>query len=187
MLPPLKSQTAVQVYDTNTIALPWPTGPAPRCLRVTITADPIGKRRYSARLPESAVTVLGCFGALERVVRTLANSPKRKETDGGIQRALPGWGPANRTAQIPKTQKRPRESESNSLGNHREEQSSSDVRRAVGGVAAGTGRWRRAWPAGSHTHTHTDQTWRWDQWWRLNGNAEENRPASSVPKESPAG
>lgn len=77
----------------------------PRPSLLTITAGPIGKRRYSARLPESAVTVLGCFGALERVVRTVANSPKRKETDGGIQRALPGWGPANRTAQIRKNPK----------------------------------------------------------------------------------
>jgi hypothetical protein len=156
MLPPLKSQTAVQVYDTNTIALPWPTGPAPRCLRLRPAPSESGSCAC-ARLPESAVTVLGCFGALERVVRTVANSPKRKETDGGsgIQRALPGWGPANRTAQIPKTQKRPRESESNSLGNHREEQSSSDVRRAVGGVAAATGRWRRAWPGLAPTHTPT--------------------------------
>lgn len=85
MLPPLKSQTALQVYDTNTIALPWPTGPAPRCLRLRPAPSESG---CCARLPESAVRVLGCFGALERVVRTTYSSEFPQAQGNGW------WNPA---------------------------------------------------------------------------------------------
>lgn len=126
-------------------------------------AQPLAAYDYG-RPHRKAAAVLGClkaplqccFGALERVVRTVANSPKRKETDGGIQRALPGWGPANRTAQIPKNPK--------ATARKRIEQ----PRKSSGGAeqqrrAPRRGRCRgRHWPmatgvarAGSHTHTPT--------------------------------
>lgn len=182
MLPPLKSQTAVQVYDTNTIALPWPTGPAPRCLRLRPAPSESG---CCARLPESAVTVLlWSLGTCS----TYSSEFPQAQGNGWWNPARVAWvGPGEPDGPNSKKPKSDRE---------KANRTASEIIGRSRAAATCAAPWAVSRPAladgdgrgpGWLPHTHTDQTWRWDHWWRLNGNAVESRPASSVPKESPAG
>lgn len=107
-----------------------------------------GKRRYSARLLRSLGTC-----------STYSSEFPQAQGNGWWNPARVAWvGPGEPDGPNSKKPKSDREkanrTASEIIGRSRAS-ASSDVRRAVGGVAAGTGRWRRAWPAGSHTHTPT--------------------------------
>jgi hypothetical protein len=163
----------------------------PRPSLLTITAGPIGKRqlclcstagkrRYSARLLWSLGTC-----------STYSSEFPQAQGNGWWK-----WNPARVAWVGPGEPDGPNSKNPKATARKRIEQ----PRKSSGGAeqqrrAPRRGRCRgRHWPmatgvARAGSHTHTDQTWRrWDQWWRLNGSAEKNRPAiSSVPKESPAG